>query len=149
MSSAPQIADLIVKAFNKGNKLLICGNGGSAAEAQHMAAELVGRFEHERRALPAIALTTDTSILTAWSNDHDFSDVFRRQIEALGHSGDVLLAISTSGKSVNVLKALTFAQERGLFTLDLPREGTSTPEIQENQLKLIHEICREIEKEFI
>ena len=144
-----KIANVIIKAFKSGNKLLICGNGGSAAESQHMAAELIGRYLHERRALPAIALTTDTSILTAVSNDYSFEYVFRRQIEALGSPGDVLLTISTSGRSRNLINASIEAKARKMIVLDLPRKGDTTPAIQENQLKMIHKICEIIEKEFI
>src|SRR5512138_1090168 len=100
------VAGVLVKAFRDGRKLLVMGNGGSAADAQHLAAEIVGRFRMERRALPAIALTTDTSILTAVGNDYGFDAVFRRQIEALAVPGDVVLGISTSGQSANVLSAL-------------------------------------------
>lgn len=144
-----QIADTIVRAFDKGNKLLICGNGGSAAQAQHMAAELVGKFKHKRKALPAIALTTDSSILTSVSNDLSFGLVFSRQIEALGKKGDVLLTLSTSGESSNILIALAAAQDRGMVVIDLDREGNDTPEIQENHLKMIHKICELVEEAYI
>jgi D-sedoheptulose 7-phosphate isomerase len=96
---------LICEALRAGNKILLCGNGGSAADAQHIAAELVGRYEQERRAFPAVALTTDTSALTALSNDYGYEEVFARQVEALATAGDVLIAISTSGKSPNVVRA--------------------------------------------
>ncbi len=121
MDSAPIVsaAAAIRGAFAAGGKLLVFGNGGSAADAQHLATELVGRFTRERMALPAIALTTDTSILTAVANDYGFERVFVRQIEALGRPGDVAFGISTSGKSPSVLKALDAARARGLTTVAL------------------------------
>jgi D-sedoheptulose 7-phosphate isomerase len=100
-----------------GNKILWCGNGGSAADSQHLAAELVGRFRRTRRAFPSIALTTDTSVLTAIANDWSYGEVFERQVEALGHRGDVLVGISTSGNSKNVCTALAKARELGIFTV--------------------------------
>ena len=112
-------ADILRKTFEKGNKLLICGNGGSAADAQHIAAELTGRYEKERKALPAIALTTDTSALTAVSNDYGFERVFARQVEALGRPGDCLLAISTSGTSANVIAAVMMARKIGCTVIGL------------------------------
>ncbi len=102
-----------------GRKLLICGNGGSAADAQHLAAEIVCRFEAERRAFPAIALGANVSSLTAWSNDYSFNTVFARQVEAFGKKDDVLIAISTSGGSVNVVEAVKTARDRGLYTVGL------------------------------
>src|SRR2546428_8023708 len=102
--------DLICQALKNGNKVLLCGNGGSAADAQHIAAELLGRYEEHRRAWPAIALTTDTSALTALSNDYGYDEVFARQLEALGGEGDILIATSTSGKSPNVIKAAETAR---------------------------------------
>ena len=110
---------LICEALAGGNKILICGNGGSAADAQHIAAELVGRYELERRAYPAVALTTDTSALTALSNDYGYEEVFARQVLALGVAGDVLIAISTSGKSPNVIKAAEQARALGCKTIGL------------------------------
>ena len=111
------IAREIMKAFQNGNKLLLCGNGGSAADAQHIAAEFIARFKKERKSLPAIALTTDTSILTAVSNDYDFSQIFVRQIEGLGQKGDVLIAISTSGRSENVIQAVKQAKSQEIVTI--------------------------------
>jgi D-sedoheptulose 7-phosphate isomerase len=111
--SIKQCADLIFAAFEGGKKVLLCGNGGSAADAQHIAAEFVGRYETERQALPAIALTTDTSALTALANDYDFERIFARQIEALAAPGDCLIAISTSGNSPNVISAVMTARNRG------------------------------------
>ncbi len=111
--SIENCADLIIRTFKAGKKLLLCGNGGSAADAQHIAAEFVGRYENERQALPAIALTTDTSALTALANDYDFERIFSRQVDALGVEGDCLIAISTSGNSANVISAVMAARRRG------------------------------------
>ena len=121
-SSLPKIEEsgrLICAALTAGNKILICGNGGSAADAQHIAAELIGYYESQRRSWPAIALTTDTSALTAVSNDLGFEHVFARQVTGLGQPGDVLIAITTSGKSKNVLRAVEAAKERGCRTIAL------------------------------
>lgn len=153
----------IVAALNAGNKLLIMGNGGSAADAQHFAAEFVGRFLRERRALPAIALTTDTSLLTAVGNDFGFDQIFKRQIEALAQSGDVVIGISTSGNSANVALAMESAQQVGCQTIGLlGRDGgiiaplsdiqltipvQETPHIQEAHITIIHLICDLVEQE--
>ena len=110
---------LIRSTLRQGHKVLLCGNGGSAADAQHIAAELVGRYERQRRAWPAIALTTDTSALTAISNDYGYEEVFARQVEALATANDVLLALSTSGTSANVLKAVQKARDIGCKTIAL------------------------------
>lgn len=115
--------EFICNALKSGHKLLICGNGGSAADAQHIAAELVGRYEKARRSYPAIALTTDTSALTAVSNDFGFDDVFARQVVGLGQAGDVLIAISTSGKSPNILRAVAKAKEIGCSVIGLTGAG--------------------------
>ncbi|HEU4942775.1 MAG TPA: SIS domain-containing protein, partial [Gaiellaceae bacterium] len=155
-------ARAIASCFRRGGKVLIFGNGGSAADAQHLAAELVGRFSTERRALPAIALTTDTSTLTAVANDLGFEQVFARQIEALGRRGDVAFAISTSGGSPNVLAAVETARERGIRVVALTGgdggalaaaadvaivvPSTSTPRIQECHLALEHAICEAVER---
>jgi len=112
-----QAAGLIIEAYQKGNKLLLCGNGGSAADAQHIAAELVGRFKKERRGLAAIALTTDTSIMTAVANDYWYDLLFARQVEALGEKGDILIGISTSGNSVNIIRAIETAKLKELKTV--------------------------------
>ncbi|UFS71223.1 D-sedoheptulose 7-phosphate isomerase [Geomonas sp. RF6] len=162
---APAVAavvDLLVEAFRRGKKLLVMGNGGSAADAQHFAAEIVGRFKLERRGLPAIALTTDTSILTAIGNDYGFDRIFSRQVEALAEEGDVVFGISTSGNSVNVGLAFEEAKERGCRTVAfLGRDGGSlkgvaelpvvvpsnnTPRIQETHITLIHIICDLVER---
>ena len=123
---APHIAqaiDMMFAALSNGNKILVCGNGGSAADAQHFAAEFVGRYERERPELGAIALTTDSSIITAIANDYDFSVIFSKQVRALGVAGDVLLAISTSGNSANVLAAVEAAHEREMTVVALTGRG--------------------------
>ena len=112
-----------------GNKILIAGNGGSAADAQHIAAELTGRFEKERKGLPAIALTTDSSALTAIANDYGYAKVFSRQVEALGSRGDLFIGISTSGNSANIVAAVESAKEQGLATLCLVGSGGKLPEL--------------------
>jgi D-sedoheptulose 7-phosphate isomerase len=153
---------MIETALANGRKVLVMGNGGSAADAQHLAAEIVGRFKLERRALPAIALTTDSSILTAIGNDYGFDAVFSRQVEGLAVSGDVVIGISTSGNSPNVLAALKVANEIGCDTISLlGRDGGSigriskvpvivpcndTPRIQEGHITIIHIICDLVEK---
>ena len=114
-----KIAQWILSTVKKGGKVLLCGNGGSAADSQHIACELVGKLSRERKGLPALALTTDTSILTAVSNDWGFDRVFSRQVSALGRKGDILIALSTSGRSINVLKAVEMAKERGMKTVAL------------------------------
>jgi len=157
-------AKIIIDSFEKGGKLMICGNGGSAADAQHIAAELVARFKKERKALPAIALTTNTSILTAVSNDYGYDVTFKRQVEALAKKGDVLLAISTSGNAKNVLEAVKFADKIGVKTIALTG-GTGgalakiakfsiiapsgdTPRIQESHMVIYHTLCELIENEY-
>jgi D-sedoheptulose 7-phosphate isomerase len=158
-----EAADAMKEAFDGGGQVLIFGNGGSAADAQHFACELVGRFVRERRALAALALTTDTSSLTAIANDYGFDRVFVRQIEALGRPGDVAVGISTSGASANVLAGLEFAKSRGLKTIALTggnggRVGAAadlhvnvphdaTPRVQEVHRTLIHAICDLIESQ--
>ncbi|MFN2531477.1 MAG: SIS domain-containing protein [Pyrinomonadaceae bacterium] len=114
-----QTGQMVCDALMAGNKILLCGNGGSAADAQHIAAELVGCYEKQRRSWPAVALTTDTSALTALSNDYGYAEVFARQISGLGRTGDVLIAISTSGKSANVLQAAQAARDLGCRTIGL------------------------------
>lgn len=123
---APAIAeavDLMFAALSNGNKILACGNGGSAADSQHFAAELVGRFERERLPLPALSLSTDTSIMTAVGNDYSFREIFSKQVQALGQAGDVLLAISTSGNSENVIAAIEVALERDMRVVALTGKG--------------------------
>jgi D-sedoheptulose 7-phosphate isomerase len=157
-------ARLMTESLLADGKLLACGNGGSAADAQHFAAEMVGRFERERPELPAIALTTDTSILTAVANDYDFSQVFAKQVRALGRSGDVLLAISTSGNSANVIAAISAAHEREMRVIAMTGKGggrmnelltvddvhicvphSTTTRIQEVHLLTIHCLCDAID----
>jgi D-sedoheptulose 7-phosphate isomerase len=152
-----EVGRAFASALRRGNKILLFGNGGSAADAQHMAAEFVGRYRRERPSLPAIALTTDTSALTAIGNDYAFEDVFSRPLEGLGRKGDIAVGFSTSGKSPNVLKAITVAKQRGLLTVGLcgkpgnalekladycfcvPSE--STPRIQEAHTLIGHILC--------
>ena len=127
-------------ALAAGRKVLVFGNGGSASDAQHFAAELVGRFQRERRALPSIALTTDTSVLTALANDYAFERVFTRQIEALGEAGDVALGITTSGESANVVAALELARAQGLKTIALTgRDGGSAGAAAEIHVNVPHQ----------
>ena len=116
-ASISEIAEQIIACFQRGNKILLCGNGGSAADAQHVAAEFINRFHLDRPALPAIALTTDSSILTCIGNDSAFDLIFSRQVEALATSGDIVVGISTSGNSVNVLNALDAARAKGVTTI--------------------------------
>jgi D-sedoheptulose 7-phosphate isomerase len=152
-----QLVDWVVDCFKSGNKLMVCGNGGSAADAQHLAAEFVNRFLINRMPLPAIALTTDSSILTSVSNDFSYDDIFAKQVEALGKRGDVFLGISTSGNSPNVLRAVEAARKIGVRTvaltggsggllaaaaelvLTVPSE--KTPHIQEAHLWIEHMLC--------
>lgn len=149
------------EAVLSGRKILVFGNGGSASDAQHFAAELVGRFQRERRALPALALTTDTSVITALANDYSFDDVFTRQVEAFGERGDVAFGITTSGESVNVIAALRAAREAGLTTIAMTGRGggeagraaeihvnvpdESTARVQEVHRTLMHVICELVE----
>jgi D-sedoheptulose 7-phosphate isomerase len=161
----PQIAEmavLLADTFNRGNKLLVMGNGGSAADSQHFVAEIVSRFRMERKALPAVALSTDTSILTAIGNDYGFESVFTRQVEALAVAGDMVVGISTSGNSPNVERALVLAKARGCRTIGLlGKDGGSikgacslalivpsqdTPRIQEAHITIIHIVCDLVEK---
>ncbi len=116
-------AQLIDAALRRGNKILFCGNGGSAADSQHLAAEFVGRFQTERRGLPAVALTVDTSILTAVANDYGYDTVFARQVQALGQPGDVLVGLSTSGNSANVLRAIAEAKAKGMTCIGMTAAG--------------------------
>jgi len=161
ISTIEKISQIILNAFKKGNKLLIFGNGGSAADSQHIAAEFIGRFQKERKGLPAVALTTNTSTLTCLSNDYGFEFVFVRQIESLGEKGDVALGISTSGKSKNIISAFKKAKELGLTTValtgkdggDLPSicdlslivSSSNTARIQEAHITIAHIICELVE----
>jgi len=157
------IADTIARAFRNGGKLLIAGNGGSAADAQHIAGEFLSRLNFDRDPLPAIALTTDTSVLTAIGNDYGFERIFERQVRGLGRPGDVLIAISTSGRSPNVLLALKAAREIGIATVGLTGDGRrdmadhcdhclaapsgETPLIQQIHIVAAHAICGLVERE--
>ncbi|HEU0208240.1 MAG TPA: SIS domain-containing protein [Candidatus Udaeobacter sp.] len=160
----PQVsraADLIGECFRTGNKLLMCGNGGSAADASHFATELVVRFTKDRRALPAICLASDSGILTAGGNDYGFDKIFERQVAAFGHEGDLLICFTTSGNSKNVLLALKEAKARklktiaflgrdggstlGISDIDLLVKNNSTARIQEAHQLLIHVLCEMIE----
>ena len=157
------VGQQLVEAMRNGKTLYLCGNGGSAGDAQHIAAELVGRFTKERRALPAVALTTNTSALTALGNDYEYAIVFSRQLEAFGKPGDVLIGISTSGNSPNVLHALQTAQELGMVTVGLTGEtggqikaaaehcicvpSRDTARIQESHILIGHILCEIVECE--
>jgi len=157
-------SDIIIETFQRGNKLLICGNGGSAADSQHIAAEFMVRYEKFRRGLPAIALTTDTSILTAHPNDFEFDTLFSRQVENLGQSGDCLLAISTSGNSGNIINAINVAKTANMQTIGLTGNqggklkaladcsvivpSESTARIQEAHILIAHWWCLRADEVF-
>jgi D-sedoheptulose 7-phosphate isomerase len=158
-----QLGKKAVEVLRNGGTIFFCGNGGSAADSQHLAAELVGRYERERDALPAVALTVDTSTLTAIGNDYGFEDVFHRQLLGLGKAGDLLVAISTSGNSPNVLKAVETARRKGMSTVALTGKGggrlagacdqaivvpsSQTSRIQEAHIIIGHIMCQYIEEE--
>lgn len=160
-----QASHIVATCLLSGHKVLACGNGGSAADAQHFVAELIGRMTHERPSLPAIALSSDPSIVTALSNDYGYTQVFARQVEGLGQPGDVLLVISTSGRSPNVLCALETAHRRGLHTIALLGEGgdplletcnvclhipaRNTQRVQELHTALLHAICAHVEQQVL
>jgi D-sedoheptulose 7-phosphate isomerase len=161
--STAEAAAVIVRALRAGNKVLLCGNGGSAADAQHIAAELAGRLRMERRGLPAVALTVNPSVLTAVANDYGYDAVFARQVEALGRPGDVLVGISTSGSSRNVAAALATAHAAGLSTVGLMGKSggtmkehcdvavlvpsSDTQRIQEAHIAVGHAVCELVERE--
>ncbi|MCK4994065.1 MAG: SIS domain-containing protein [Candidatus Omnitrophica bacterium] len=156
------IAHVIINAFKNNSKVLIFGNGGSASDAEHFTAELIGRFKMERKGLAAIALTTNTAALSALANDYNFDIVFERQIEALGSVGDIAIGISTSGQAVNVIKGFKLAKKLGLTTIALSGQNgtnlkeitdltlliqsTDTPHIQEAHILIIHTICKIVEE---
>ena len=158
-----RVATACIAALRKGNKILFAGNGGSAADAQHLAGELISRFHYDRPGLPAFSLSTDTSVLTAISNDYGYEHLFARQIESVGNAGDVFFGISTSGRSPNILKALQVARAKGLLTVGLTGRGggqmpdlcdyclrapsDSTPRIQEGHITIGHTICWQIEQQ--
>lgn len=159
-----EAGQLIKDALAGGHKILFCGNGGSAADSQHLAAEFVGRFKKERPSLPAVALTVDTSILTAVANDYGYDTVFRRQVESLGQAGDVLIGISTSGNSKNVVTAIAAAQKKGLKVIGLTGAGGGkmaelcdiclavpsqvTARIQEMHILIGHILCEIVEEDY-
>lgn len=158
-----RVAIACIEALRQGNKILFAGNGGSAADAQHLAAELISRFHYDRPGLPAFSLSTDTSVLTAIGNDYGYEHLFARQIEAVGNTGDVFFGISTSGRSPNILKALQTARAKGLLTIGLTGHSggqmpelcdhclrvpsDSTPRIQEGHIAMGHSICQLIESQ--
>lgn len=163
----PQIkeaSELVIATLKNGNKVLLCGNGGSASDAQHISAELVGRYKSERKGLPAIALTTDTSALTSIGNDYGYDRIFDRQVEALINRGDLLIGISTSGESLNVLSAMLLAKEMGAKTIGFTGKGggkikyasdvniivpsDDTPRIQEMHILIGHIICQALDNNF-
>ncbi|MEF3191341.1 MAG: D-sedoheptulose 7-phosphate isomerase [Campylobacterales bacterium] len=162
LGAIEEAAAICIKRLEHGGKILLFGNGGSAADAQHIAAELTGRYKTERRALPAIALTTDTSALTAIGNDYGYERVFDRQLEALARNGDVAIGISTSGNSANVVRALRLARQLGCVTLGLSGRGggemmqvcdinlvvpsNDTPRIQEMHIWMGHTLCQLIDE---
>ncbi len=163
LSQISQISSLIVEAYRKEKKVLLFGNGGSAADAQHIAGELVNRLHLERDALAAIALTTDSSVLTSIANDYDYSRIFARQVEALANKGDVVIGISTSGSSSNIIEAIRVAKEKGAKTVGFTgKEGgklaelvdflisvpsDETPRVQEGHITILHIICCLVERE--
>ena len=161
-----EVARIASSTLKAGHKIMLCGNGGSAADSQHIAAELIGRFERERSSLAAIALTTDTSALTAISNDYGYDQVFARQVEGLGQPGDLLIGISTSGNSENVIKAVKAAKSKYIQTValvgDKPNSAlqkiadyilavpsTNTARIQECHILMMHAMCQLVESEFV
>ena len=164
LPSIHRAAELLIEALQDGCKVLVCGNGGSAGDAQHFAAELSGRFETERRGLPGIALTTDTSAITAIGNDYGYERIFARQVEALSQAGDVLVGISTSGNSANVIAAIEVAREHGLTTIGLSGRArgklaelcdvcvtvpsNNTARIQECHILAIHSWCAAVDEAF-
>ena len=160
-----ECAKKIITSLKNSGKVILFGNGGSAADAQHMAAELIGRFKIERSGIPAISLTTDTSIITSIGNDYDFENIFSRQIESLGNKDDVIIAISTSGNSKNVINGVKSAKDQGIFLIGLSGKSNSklkdmadvtinapsddTARIQESHRIIIHCLCQLIEKSMI
>lgn len=163
LSQICKISSIIIEAYRKKNKVILFGNGGSAADAQHVAGELVNRLQMEREALPAIALTTDSSVLTSIANDYDYSRIFARQMEAFAKEGDVAIGISTSGSSPNVIEAIKVAKEKGAktvgfmgskggklaelvdFVISVPSD--EAPRVQESHITIFHIICCLVERE--
>ena len=161
-----EVAKVASSTIKANKKIMLCGNGGSAADSQHIAAEFIGRFEKERKSIAAIALTTDTSALTAIGNDYGYEEVFSRQVEGLGQSGDLLIGISTSGNSKNVVKALEVAKKKGIRTVALVGDkpngviqtiadyvlvapSANTARIQECHILMMHTICQLVESESV
>ena len=156
-----ETADLVIKTFGSSNKIMLCGNGGSAAQCQHIADEFVNKYKKQRKALPALSLTTDSSNLTAIGNDINFNAIFSKQIEALGNKGDVLFALSTSGTSKNVIQAIEEAKKKNMIIIGLTGEtggemadkcdillnvpSTDTGRIQESHITILHIICDIVE----
>ena len=164
VESVIQIANILIESFKAGHSLYLMGNGGSAADAQHIAAEIIGRYKTKRKGLPAIALTTDSSVLTAISNDFGYSSIFERQVEALANPGDILIGISTGGSSINVITALKLAKNiqcktiglsgkdggdfNALCDVNLIAIAEDTPRIQEMHILFGHTICQLIDSAF-
>ena len=161
-----EVAKVASSTIKTNKKIMLCGNGGSAADSQHIAAEFIGRFEKERKSMAAIALTTDTSALTAIGNDYGYEEVFSRQVEGLGQTGDLLIGISTSGNSKNVVKALKVAKKKGIRTVALVGDkpngviqtiadyvlvapSANTARIQECHILMMHTICQLVESESV
>ena len=165
INNIEKAANICIDCLKQGNKILIFGNGGSAADAQHIAAEIIGRYKTKRKGLPAIALTTDSSVLTAISNDFGYSSIFERQVEALANPGDILIGISTGGSSINVINALKLAKNiqcktiglsgkdggdfNALCDVNLIAIAEDTPRIQEMHILICHIICHLIDEAFI
>lgn len=163
LSVIEQVSRICIGAYEKGNKILVCGNGGSASDAQHMAGELVGRYKLERAGIPAIALNANTAVMTALGNDYDYDSIFEKQVAALGKKEDVLFVISTSGNSKNTVRACETAKKMGIITVALTGAGggtlktlcdhtinvpsDNTPRIQEMHILIIHSLCGIIERE--
>ena len=146
-----KISKAIIKAFKNGNKIMVGGCGGLAAESLHFCGELVGKYKHERKPLPAIALGSNLATLSAISNDYSFEDAYAREVEAYGQTGDLLIIMSTSGKSKVLLKAIEKAKELNIEVIDWPRKiiFKDTPLIQEYQIALMHQVCGEVEEAFL
>src|SRR3990167_5794883 len=159
---ADKLAGLLIECFKKGGKVLVCGNGGSAAQALHFSGELLGRYEKERPSLPCICLNADLAVLTAIGNDYGYEYVFSRQITGLGSKDDILLLLTTSGKSENLIRAAEMAKTKGVIAIALSgrdggdlitdyqyiAEGKTTAEIQEAHLNILHNVCRLIDVEY-
>ncbi len=157
-----EVSKIIANAFNEGKKLILFGNGGSATDSSHIAAEFINRFKRDRPGLPAISLNTDMAVITSIANDYDFSEVFAKQLKAIAEEGDVVIAISTSGSSINILKAMDVAKKKGLITIAFTGikgekfaskatfafvvPSDNTPRIQETHITIGHTICQMVEE---